>query len=621
MDDTAKTVALIKAIGLDAGLVEQKVDAWLDEHPEATTTVQDGSITKQKLDQNLQSTVDDVGDLKSNVGNIYENQLKAPVIEVYNNNWAGTGTVNSDRHTQVFKTSDIVKVILHPRSTGNISVALLDKVDDEYSYVTYKTLSNGTVSSDTDLTSRFFELVTTDYVCFQLYTSNQDVLNNFKNLITVYVNTKLNSRITDVENGELNSFVGLNKVAKFVNHVYPLLEHPGLILSNGGIQETQNREILQRYSDLIPVKAGEQYTFNGFVGTELDSNVWKCYCFYGSDGSPVGSRVVVTTGNGTFNNGYIPFKCEIDIPSDGTVKYIRVCSHTYGDAYFAITAGDTDIVSLDNLVAQYHETESLKTYADTGIETFYNNNGLVNFLESTANVVSIAHRGYTAGGAAENTIPAFLAAKANGFLRIETDVRATSDGVLVCLHDTTIDRTSDGTGNISSMTYAEASAYNYGTEKYPATIPKFTDYLDVCKKTGIKPYIEIKNQSLIPAIIASVKDYGLCNAATWIANSMDALDTVLSALPNARIEILGIDDSIITWAQQKISNGVEVIFYASNFASITAAQLEAIKNSGIIINVSASSETQILSINPYVSEVTTDNKLASVVLYNSALST
>lgn len=45
--------------------VEAAVDDWLDEHPEATTTVQDGAITYAKLDSNLKGTVDDVGELKS----------------------------------------------------------------------------------------------------------------------------------------------------------------------------------------------------------------------------------------------------------------------------------------------------------------------------------------------------------------------------------------------------------------------------------------------------------------------------------------------------------------------------------------------------------------------------
>lgn len=66
MADTGKTIALIKALAkVDPADIQESVEDWLDDHPEATTTVQDGSITKAKLDNNLQSTVDDVSDLKS----------------------------------------------------------------------------------------------------------------------------------------------------------------------------------------------------------------------------------------------------------------------------------------------------------------------------------------------------------------------------------------------------------------------------------------------------------------------------------------------------------------------------------------------------------------------------
>ena len=57
-------IALIKKNKPTDEQIESAVSDWLDDHPEATTTVQDGSITKAKLDSNLQGTVDDVSDLK-----------------------------------------------------------------------------------------------------------------------------------------------------------------------------------------------------------------------------------------------------------------------------------------------------------------------------------------------------------------------------------------------------------------------------------------------------------------------------------------------------------------------------------------------------------------------------
>lgn len=44
----------------DPAKIATAVENWLDDHPEATTTVQDGSITKAKLDSNLSQTMDEV---------------------------------------------------------------------------------------------------------------------------------------------------------------------------------------------------------------------------------------------------------------------------------------------------------------------------------------------------------------------------------------------------------------------------------------------------------------------------------------------------------------------------------------------------------------------------------
>jgi hypothetical protein len=52
-------------IGITSDEIKAEIDAWLDDHPEATTTVEDGSITYAKLNSSLQGTVDEVGDLKS----------------------------------------------------------------------------------------------------------------------------------------------------------------------------------------------------------------------------------------------------------------------------------------------------------------------------------------------------------------------------------------------------------------------------------------------------------------------------------------------------------------------------------------------------------------------------
>ena len=56
--------------------------------------------------------------------------------------------------------------------------------------------------------------------------------------------------------------------------------------------------------------------------------------------------------------------------------------------------------------------------------------------------IAVAHRGASADFP-ENTLPAFRAAVQDGATMVELDFRQTSDGVLVCLHDRTLDRTTD----------------------------------------------------------------------------------------------------------------------------------------------------------------------------------
>ena len=68
--------------------------------------------------------------------------------------------------------------------------------------------------------------------------------------------------------------------------------------------------------------------------------------------------------------------------------------------------------------------------------------------------VIIGHRG---GGleAPENTLAAFKLAKENGATGVEFDLDFTKDGIPVIIHDSTVDRTTDGTGKVCDFTYDE----------------------------------------------------------------------------------------------------------------------------------------------------------------------
>lgn len=71
----------------------------------------------------------------------------------------------------------------------------------------------------------------------------------------------------------------------------------------------------------------------------------------------------------------------------------------------------------------------------------------------------LAHRGLSVvpGGAFENTIPAFVAALDAGATHLETDVRATSDGVAVLFHDADLARATGSRSRIDQLTWPELS--------------------------------------------------------------------------------------------------------------------------------------------------------------------
>ena len=75
-----------------------------------------------------------------------------------------------------------------------------------------------------------------------------------------------------------------------------------------------------------------------------------------------------------------------------------------------------------------------------------------------------AHRGFSTV-APENSLPAFGSAVALGAAEIEFDLWWTKDGEIVSLHDSTLDRVSDGTGKVYEHTYEELLKYDFGAKK------------------------------------------------------------------------------------------------------------------------------------------------------------
>ena len=74
----------------------------------------------------------------------------------------------------------------------------------------------------------------------------------------------------------------------------------------------------------------------------------------------------------------------------------------------------------------------------------------------------VAHRGASLD-AAEHTLAAYRRAVEVGADALECDVRLTADGVLVCVHDRRVDRTSNGSGAVSALALAELAELDFAS--------------------------------------------------------------------------------------------------------------------------------------------------------------
>jgi glycerophosphoryl diester phosphodiesterase len=98
-----------------------------------------------------------------------------------------------------------------------------------------------------------------------------------------------------------------------------------------------------------------------------------------------------------------------------------------------------------------------------------------------------AHRG-AAGLAPENTLAAFRMAIELGADAAELDLQTTKDGVVVVVHDDTVDRTTDGHGRIGDLTLADIKRLDAGV-KFGAAfrgerVPTLRELIDLIKASG-----------------------------------------------------------------------------------------------------------------------------------------
>ena len=154
----------------------------------------------------------------------------------------------------------------------------------------------------------------------------------------------------------------------------------------------------------------------------------------------------------------------------------------------------------------------------------------------------IMHRGLSAR-APENTLPAFELAGRGGAWGIETDIFETTDGKFVCFHDSTVDRMTDGTGNIADMSLAEVQALTIDAgnniSQYPNLgIPLMIDYLKVCRRYGSVPVVEIKGVNHYDTFIKEIREFGILDSCLFLTGAGGPVINAIRQYTNAAIAML-----------------------------------------------------------------------------------
>lgn len=139
----------------------------------------------------------------------------------------------------------------------------------------------------------------------------------------------------------------------------------------------------------------------------------------------------------------------------------------------------------------------------------------------------VAHRGYSAENV-DNTALSFRAAAERGFYGIETDIRETADGVLVCNHDATV-KFADGTEKaVSESTYAELVAKPLKNTKTQedAYLCTFEEYLKICAERDKQAFVELKeslDEAKMQKVLAAIDAFYLREKITVIAFDLSSL--------------------------------------------------------------------------------------------------
>ena len=327
------------------------------------------------------------------------------------------------------------------------------------------------------------------------------------------------------------------------------------------------------------------------------------YVWCNAQGEYTSARTGGSAKYTSYDESYYYYDTTITAPSDGYfIMSFRPGSAVYETAGSSVT-GVYITTDLDSMKADISQNASDIASIETDISAINTNlstQEYYKFPDDDTLPINVCHRGLCTAGLPENTLVAFAACKTAGWKWVESDIRFTSDGVCVMLHDESINRTArnadgtsiSGTVNIADITYAQALSYDFGIyagEQYAGIkILTLDDFLNYCSKAGLYVQIEVKNstsftQEMANAVWAIVQKYRMERKAAWLCSSVGGVQKFTSIDPYVPvvatnpvgytyIDPANFDSTTSYWTQYK--TGKNKVYVETLGSTLTTKELQ-----------------------------------------------
>ncbi len=226
------------------------------------------------------------------------------------------------------------------------------------------------------------------------------------------------------------------------------------------------------------------------------------------------------------------------------------------------------------------------------------------FFDDGDGVLVMAHRGGRRLWP-ENTLYAFEHAVEMGVDVLEMDIHSTRDGALVVMHDSTVDRTTDGTGPIHNFTLAELelldAGYNWSDDDdqtFPfrgqgITVPTVEQVLAAFPDVRMNIEIKQSQPSIVAPFCQLLRDRGMVERVLVASFDMDTIREFRRVCPGVattagegEVRVLfGLNLAFLGAVYSPPAEAVQVPEYSGNLHVVTERFVDAAQARNMEVHV------------------------------------